>query len=51
MILVTLFSMTIRGTYKLEKQFFMIFQKIHILAIFLNIFENKCSKIFCVAEF
>ena len=43
--------MTIRGIYKLENAFFMIFQKILILVIFLNIFTNKCSKIFVVAGF
>ena len=46
MVLLTFFSMTIRGIYKLENAFFMIFQKILILVIFLNIFTNKCSKIF-----
>ena len=51
MVLVTLFSMTIRGIYKLEKAFYMISQKTLIFAIFLNIFTNKCSKIFVVAEF
>ena len=51
MIYLTLFSMTIRGVYKLENAFFMIFQKTHFYAILRNFFANKCPKIFCVAEF
>ena len=51
MILLQFFSMTIREIYKFENAFFMIFQKFHFNAIFCNFFANKCSKIFCMAEF
>ena len=49
MVLLTFFSMTIRGIYKLKNTFFMIFQKTHFYAIFRNIFANKCSTIFFMA--
>ena len=41
MVFTTFFSMTIRGIYKFEKAFFMIFQKTHFYAILHNFFANK----------